>query len=226
MGIISRKLSEIVGGIYRHSFLELKKMKIEIKTKSIFKPGVYIRNADFEGRNYLGKNTSFVNGKIGFGSYINRDGDFSETDIGRYCSIGANVSTVVGKHPIEGQLAMHPAFTEPVPVFGFSYAKKKTFGEKTERIRIGNDVWIGNHVKLLEGVRIADGAVVGAGAVVTRDIPPYAVTAGVPAKVIKYRFDKESIEKLLELRWWDKGEDWIKEHIEEFENVNPAHLSD
>ena len=219
MGILSRKLSEMAAGVYRQTVLRFKKLNIEIKKKSIFKPGVYIRNADFEGRNFLGKNTSFVNGKMGFGSYINRDGDFSETDIGRYSSIGANVSTVVGRHPIEKQLAMHPAFTDPTPVFGFSYAKTKTFGEKNGRITIGNDVWIGNHVKILDGVKIADGAVIGAGAVVTKDIPPYAVAAGIPAKVIKYRFDSATIDELLRLKWWDKGEEWIREHIDEFADL-------
>ena len=220
MGIVSGKISEIAGSIYRLSFLNIKKLRIEIGKKCIFKPGVYIRNAEFEGRNYLGKNTSFVNGKIGFGSYINRDGDFSETDIGRYCSIGANVSTVVGRHPIEKQLAMHPAFTDPNPIFGFSYAKKKTFEDMKGRISVGNDVWLGNHVKILDGVTIGDGAVIGAGAVVTKDIPPYAVAVGVPAKVIKYRFDEKKIRELLELKWWDKGEGWIREHIDEFQSFN------
>lgn len=219
MNIFSRKILDISSGIYRQTVLKIKKFDIELKKKCIFKSSVYIRNAEFEGRNFLGKNTSFVNGKIGFGSYINRDGDFSECDIGRYSSIGTNVSTVVGRHPIERQIAMHPAFIDPNPVFGFSYAEKKTFEENNGRISIGNDVWIGSHVKILDGVKIADGAVIGAGAVVTKDIPPYAVAAGVPAKVIKYRFDKDTVEKLLEFKWWNRDENWIRSHISEFENV-------
>nr|MDN4742047.1 CatB-related O-acetyltransferase [Lachnospiraceae bacterium C1.1] len=219
MGILARKMSEAAGNLYRLTFLKIKKFKIEIKKNCIFKSGAYIRNAEFEGRNFLGRNTSFVNGRMGYGSYINRDGDITETDIGRYSSIGANVSTVVGRHPIEKQLAMHPAFTDPDPVFGFSFAKKKTFAENNGRISIGNDVWIGNHVKILDGVKIADGAVIGAGAVVTKDIPPYAVAAGVPARVIKYRFDEKTVEKLLRLKWWDKEESWIRTNIDGFEDA-------
>jgi hypothetical protein len=67
---------------------------------------------------------------------------------------------------------------------------------------IGNDVWIGDRAFIMAGVRIGDGAVVAAGAVVTKDVPPYAVVGGVPARIIKYRFDQPTVDKLLELKWW------------------------
>jgi acetyltransferase-like isoleucine patch superfamily enzyme len=81
---------------------------------------------------------------------------------------------------------------------------------------IGNDVWIGDKVIVIGGITIGDGAVVGAGAVVTHDVPPYAIVAGVPAKVIKYRFDDEKIRKLLDLKWWDWSEEEIKQNREFF----------
>lgn len=84
---------------------------------------------------------------------------------------------------------------------------------------IGSDVWIGARAAILEGVTIGDGAVVAAGAVATKDVPPYAIVGGVPAKIIKYRFDEETIKKLLELKWWDKDMDWIVEHACMFEKV-------
>ena len=80
-------------------------------------------------------------------------------------------------------------------------------------------MWLGYGTKILEGVTVGDGAVVAAGAVVTKDVPPYAIVGGVPAKVIKYRFSEEDIEYLLKLRWWDKAEEWIKVHAEYFENI-------
>jgi acetyltransferase-like isoleucine patch superfamily enzyme len=78
---------------------------------------------------------------------------------------------------------------------------------------IGNDVWIGFGATILSGVKIGDGAVVGARAVVSKDVPPYAVVGGVPAKVLKYRFDEDMVKKLLKLKWWHWDEDKIKEHI-------------
>ena len=76
-------------------------------------------------------------------------------------------------------------------------------------INIGNDVWIGTNAIVMDGVKINDGAIIGAGAIVTKEIPPYAIAVGVPAKVIKYRFSQEIIDKLMELRWWDYPEDFI-----------------
>ena len=86
-------------------------------------------------------------------------------------------------------------------------------------VEIGNDVWIGSHVLILDGVTIGDGAVVAAGAVVTKDVEPYAIYGGVPAKLIKYRFPPKTIEMLLKMKWWDKEEKWIREHTEDFEDV-------
>ncbi len=217
--IWKRKLNEAASSIYRSLFFPFIRLSYEIKTDSILKQGSYVRGACLEGKNFLGKNTAFVNGKLGKGSYINRDGDFTDTEIGRYTSIGAAVSTVVGRHPIKDQVAMHPAFTDPAETFGFSFAKEKTFTGKVGSIKIGNDVWIGNHVKIMDGVTIGDGAVVGAGAVVVKDLPPYSISAGVPAKVIRYRFDEETVKKLEELQWWGNSDEWIRDHIDEFKDI-------
>lgn len=87
------------------------------------------------------------------------------------------------------------------------------------KVVIGNDVWIGAYAKIVEGVRIGDGAVIAAGAVVTKDVPPYAIVGGVPAKIIKYRFEEKQIKQLLELKWWNKDIAWLKTHAEKFRDV-------
>lgn len=78
---------------------------------------------------------------------------------------------------------------------------------------MGNDVWVGCNSVLISGVKVGDGAIIGAGAVVTKDIPPYAIVVGVPARVIKYRFDEEVRERLLQIKWWNWDDEKIKRNI-------------
>ncbi len=219
MKLFKRKAEEIFSILYRSLIFPFKRMAIEAATKSIMLPKSYLRNTELKGRNYIGKNTVLKGCNLGYGSYVNNNGDLTDTDIGRYTSIGANVSTVIGKHPLKGQLAMHPAFTCADNVVGFSYTEKTTFDASTKRTEIGNDVWIGNNVLIMGGVKIADGSVIGAGSVVTKDTKPYSINAGVPAKTIRYRFDEDTVDKLLSLKWWEKDEKWIRENIDSFEDA-------
>ena len=84
---------------------------------------------------------------------------------------------------------------------------------------IGNDCWINSYVTIISGVTIGDGAVVLAGAVVTRNVPPYAIVAGVPAKVIKYRYEKQDCDWLLQTQWWNKDEEWLRENWKAFNDI-------
>lgn len=221
-----RKLEEIGSAVYRTFCYPFVRMGIERRTKSILKPKSYLIRSSLRGRNYLGKNVYLKNTILGFGSYINDNGNFTNTWIGNYTSIGTDVKAVLGSHPVHGHVAMHPAFYAKSGAMGFTYAKEDTFeefcvvkGKEPYQIVIGNDVWIGNDVKIMQGVTIGDGAVVGAGAVVTKDIPPYSICAGVPARVKGYRFEPGEIEMLLALKWWDKEETFLKEHIQEFSDI-------
>lgn len=178
------------------------------------------------GHNYVGKRTVLKNTVLGYGSYINNDGDLTDTAVGKYTSIGTNVRTELGSHPLDEHAALHPAFYSTSGAMGFSYAKENSYDEfiyidrdNQIQVKIGNDVWIGNDVKLLGGISIADGCVIGTGAVVTKDTVPYGIYAGVPAKLIRKRFDDETITSLLDFKWWDKDEEWIKMHADDFTKV-------
>ncbi len=118
-------------------------------------------------------------------------GSLTDIKIGKYVSIARNVTIGPDNHP-----------TNLLSTSPFSY-KRKLNSLKPNSVQIGHDVWIGTNVTILKGVHISTGTVVGAGAVCTHDTPPYSIVAGVPARVIKYRFNEELIQKILNSKWWD-----------------------
>lgn len=139
--------------------------------------------------------------EIGSYTYIASRSNLSNVKIGKFCSIGPEVICGIGSHPTN-LVSTHPSFFSTLGQSQIVFAKQNYF-EEVKRITIENDVWIGARVTILDGVKIGNGAIIAAGAVVTKDVPPYSIVGGVPAKVIKFRFTKEEIAKLLELQWWD-----------------------
>ena len=205
--------------IYRNINAILK-YKIKIQNKASVG-----KNCFFEGGNLIGSNTVVRNVSMGYGSYIANDSKITNSIIGKYCSIGPEVITVLGTHPSHTFVSTHPAFYSIKEQSGFTYVKEQKFKERNFEfngysIEIGNDVWIGARVSIMEGVKIGDGAIVAAGAVITKDVPPYAIVAGIPAKILKYRFEGGDINFLNEFKWWEYNENWIKMNIDLFEDIS------
>ena len=138
---------------------------------------------------------------------------FRDTDrvsIGHYCSFALGVKIVASGEHNYGAVSSFPFYA----YLADRGVEKDTFSKG--EVRIGNDVWLGARSTVLSGVRISDGAVVAAGAVVTKDVPPYAIVAGVPAQIIKYRFSEQNIKKLLAISWWDWDPEFIKSNLDDF----------
>ena len=187
-------------------------MKLKWWGKLRMAPSAYIHpDSYFEGANSIWNN-SYFSGRMGYGSYITQ-GCHIEGNIGRFCSIASDVKVCIGTHPIEAPYATtSPMFYSLRKQTGTTFAQKQMFDELRPPITIGNDCWIGQGALLVGGVSIGDGSVVLAGAVVTKDVPPYAIVGGVPAKLIKCRYDADTINFLLEKEWWNKPIEWLKEN--------------
>jgi len=182
------------------------------------------RNCKFEGKNYISRNVHLKDCNVGYATYFGEGVCLYSAKIGRYTCIGPNVLSALGRHPTREFVSIHPFFFSKEPACGISYSKVQKFEELKMAcddycICIGNDVWIGARAIIMDGVTVGDGAVIASGAVVTKDVQPYTIVGGLPARELRKRFLDDEIEFLLNLQWWDKGEEWIKSHAVYFENI-------
>ena len=179
---------------YLVNFFNMKKLK---KSVSLF--AFWDKDTELSNCVYLGFSARLHNCKVGKYTRIKPGCVLKNVIIGNYCSFANDVMIGLGQHPtkflstnsifykrgITGKFARHIDFEE----------EKTTY--------VGNDVWIGNGAVIMDGVHIGDGAIVGSRAVVTKDVPPYAIVGGIPAKIIKYRFSEEIIHAIENTKWWN-----------------------
>lgn len=201
---------------YIKQLLKQKKIYSQNKGKNLIVGLECVLNeTEFGKNNFIGNQTFFSNSSIGDYSYIGTKSSIFMTKIGKFCSIASGVKIVLGSHPTH-LISLHPTFyanNKPFETFS-----DKTYFQEYYEVEIGNDVWIGDDVVIPGGVRIGDGAVIAARAVVTKDVEPYSVVGGVPAKHIKYRFSEDNIELLKEFKWWNKDEEWLRKNFKKFHN--------
>lgn len=178
-------------------------------------------NSYINGNCYINRAVKIKAARIAAHTYIGAHTDVENAIIGKFCSIADNCRIGMSNHSFD-YLSTSPVFTQKINGLHECWIDKNVFEHKSEveRVFVDNDIWIGSHVLIKGGVHIGNGACIAAGAVVVKDVPPYAIVGGVPAKVIRYRFPDDVIAKLEEIKWWDMPDEKLKEHIALFQKEN------
>ncbi|MBO8173592.1 MAG: antibiotic acetyltransferase [Bacillaceae bacterium] len=191
-----------------------------LKNNCVIAKNVEIINGNLGKNIRVAHNASIRNSDILDYTSIGRYSKINHSTIGKFCSISWDVTIGALSHPIN-----------TVSTHSFPYTSRIGFVDKDnhnhKQTSLGNDVWVGCNSVILPGIKIGDGAIIGAGSVVTKDVPDYAIVAGVPAEIIRYRFEENIRQKLKEIKWWDLPYNTIKGNIYIFqEPLNEKTLKD
>lgn len=170
--------------------------------------GKSILHSKVDKKSKIYSGSQFQDSSLGRYSYVGYDCEIFNCQIGSFCSIANGVIIGGAKHPL--------SWVSTSPVF---YVAKGGTGEhlggleepQRKQTIVGNDVWIGSRAIIMEGVNIGNGVVIGSGAVVTKDVPDYAIVVGVPARILRFRFEEEIRQKISETKWWNLSEEELKE---------------
>nr|WP_066354376.1 CatB-related O-acetyltransferase [Aliarcobacter skirrowii] len=182
--------------------------KNKIQKNCVIGKKVTLNNCILDDYSRVAEYASIHNTEVGKYSSLGRYSKITHTKIGKYCSISWDTTINAVGHEIH-KLTTHSFARRPDLGFGV-----KKDGRRYQKVIIKNDVWIGANSVIMPGITIGNGAIIGAGAVVTKDVPDYAIVVGVPAKIVKYRFEEDIIKRLLELKWWELDPKVIKKHVD------------
>lgn len=174
-----------------------------------------VRNCKVDKRTHLGHGNTLLNSSIGKYTYIGNRCSVVECEMGNFCSVAGGVSIGGGAHPLD-RVSSSPVFHSGRNILRKNFASFDFYPYK--KTVIGSDVWIGSGCKIKGGVTIGTGAVIGMGSVLTHDVPPYEIWAGNPAKLIRKRFDDETIEALLKTEWWNLSDQELEKCAKYFDD--------
>lgn len=174
----------------------------------------------------LGENIAILNRasinqvSIGNFSYVSNDTRLFNVNVGNFCSIGPYVQVGLAPHPTKTFVSTYPAFySNENSGCPLTLRNNKIFDDTTPKTIVGHDVWIGANVIIPGGVNVGHGAIIAAGSVVVKDVPPYSIVGGNPARVIRYRFSDEQITLLLKSSWWHWDIESIKKNVDHFSDI-------
>jgi phosphonate metabolism protein (transferase hexapeptide repeat family) len=164
---------------------------------------------------------------LGDYSYVERHSELIYTDVGKFCAIASDVRLNALNHPME-RVSQHKFTYRPNEYFtGKKLDKAFRESRLTQgRVRLAHDVWVGHGAIVLPGVTVGTGAVIAAGAVVTRDVEPYAIVAGTPARFMRWRFEPDTVARLIKLAWWDWSHEQLAEAVDDMQTLTADQFCD
>lgn len=210
--ILSKQVFQMIFEIWA-----LAKLKKKYKNCDFYK-GAKIANSEFGNYNVVFNNVLMDGCNIGDHTYIQKGTSMFNVNVGKFCSIASNVSIGPGIHKIDG-VSTHPSFYLKETPLIKKFSNENLF-VASKTTTIGNDVWIGEKVIILDGITVGTGSIIAAGSVVTKDVAPYSMVGGIPAKIIKFRFSNDEIDLLLKSEWWNFSNEWFEKNYTLFSNVS------
>ena len=186
------------------------------RSRRVIHPSADVKASTLGRYTDVGARTRLHEVELGDYSYVVNDSDIAYAGIGKFCSIAAMTRINPGNHPMHRASQAHFTYRASAYFAGEDDEQELFAWRRAYRVTIGHDAWIGHGAIVLPGRRIGDGAVIAAGAVVTKDVAPYAIVAGNPARLIRPRFPQEIAARLQTLAWWDWPHDQLRAALRDF----------
>jgi phosphonate metabolism protein (transferase hexapeptide repeat family) len=191
-----------------------------LSTTPLVHPSAEVRDCRLGAYCEVGARTQLLEVELGDYSYIVNDSDVADATIGKFCSIAAMTRINPGNHPMERASQSHFSYRASAYFTGAADEAKFFAWRRSHQVTIGHDVWIGHGAIVLPGRAIGTGAVIAAAAVVTKDVAPYTIVAGNPARVIRPRFTDEIVARLQRLAWWDWSHERLQAALRDFQKLS------